>query len=170
MKIGDMIEINRGRYKHWALYIGNGYVIHLVVPGMMFFYKYGSSGFWSAFLSSSPSVSCKGMIIIDTLKDVAAGDPCNIYNYLDDEYKPRRTDVIREDVDKMRGFTIKYDLLGQNCEHFVTFLRYGKSESKQVIKPPPGFISIVNGSSQLKVIVNPGLDFIWVCETCTLMF
>ncbi|KAK6313728.1 hypothetical protein J4Q44_G00151870 [Coregonus suidteri] len=31
----------------------------------------------------------------------------------------------------MRGRTIKYDLLGSNSEHFVTFLRYGESESKQ---------------------------------------
>ncbi|XP_070296741.1 phospholipase A and acyltransferase 4-like [Salvelinus sp. IW2-2015] len=32
MEIGDMIEINRGAYKHWALYIGHGDVIHLVTP------------------------------------------------------------------------------------------------------------------------------------------
>uniref|UniRef100_A0A4W5MCF1 LRAT domain-containing protein n=1 Tax=Hucho hucho TaxID=62062 RepID=A0A4W5MCF1_9TELE len=64
--------------------------------------------------SSSGSVSCKGMITIEMLKDVAAGNPYKINNYLDDE-----------------GHTIPYDVLGNNCEHFVTFLRYGKSESKQ---------------------------------------
>ncbi|XP_020332658.1 phospholipase A and acyltransferase 4-like [Oncorhynchus kisutch] len=123
MKIGDMIEINRGAFKHWALYIGNGKVIHLVTPD--------GSGVLRAFSSSSPSVSCKGMITIDTLKAVADGNPYKINNYLDDKYKPRRTDVIREDVDILKGRTITYDLLGRNCEHFVTFLRYGKSESKQ---------------------------------------
>ncbi|XP_042178436.1 phospholipase A and acyltransferase 4-like [Oncorhynchus tshawytscha] len=125
MEIGDMIEINRGRYKHWALYIGNGEVIHLVVPD-------GPSRVsFCSFSSSSGSVSCKGMITIETLQDVAAGNTYKINNYLDDEYKPRRTDVIMGDVDKMRGRTITYDLLGNNCENFVTFLRYGKSESKQ---------------------------------------
>ncbi|XP_071011857.1 phospholipase A and acyltransferase 4-like [Oncorhynchus clarkii lewisi] len=123
MKIGDMIEITRGTYNHWALYIGNGKVIHVVTPD--------GSGVLTAFSSSSPSVSCKGMIIIDTLKAVADGNPYKINNYLDNKYKPRRTDVIMEDVDILKGRTIKYGLLGRNCEHFVTFLRYGKSKSKQ---------------------------------------
>ncbi|CAB1323837.1 unnamed protein product [Coregonus sp. 'balchen'] len=123
MEIGDMIEINRGPYKHWALYIGNGEVIHLVTPD-----GHSTSGLFSA---SSSSSSCKGMITIDTLTDVAAGDTYKINNYLDDEYNPRTTEVIMEEVDRMRGRTIEYDLLGHNCEHFVTFLRYGESESEQ---------------------------------------
>ncbi|XP_071202837.1 phospholipase A and acyltransferase 4-like [Salvelinus alpinus] len=122
MEFGDMIKINRGTYNHWALYIGNGEVIHVVTTD--------GSGVLSAFSSSSPSLSSKGMIIIDTLKDVAAGNPYTINNYLDDEFKPRPTDVIMKEVDKMRGRTIKYGLLGNNCEHFVTFLRYGKSKSQ----------------------------------------
>uniref|UniRef100_A0A4W5RDB1 LRAT domain-containing protein n=1 Tax=Hucho hucho TaxID=62062 RepID=A0A4W5RDB1_9TELE len=123
MEIGDMIEINRGAFKHWALYIGNGEVIHVVTPD--------GSGLLSAFSSSSASLSCKGMITIDTLMAVENGNTSKINNYLDDEYKPRRTDVIMGEVDKMRGRTIPYDVLGKNCEHFVTFLRYGQSESKQ---------------------------------------
>ncbi|CAB1323839.1 unnamed protein product [Coregonus sp. 'balchen'] len=125
MEIGDMIEINRGAYNHWALYIGNGEVIHFVTPD-------GPSRLaFCSVSSSSGSLSCKGTITIDKLKDMAAGNTYKINNYLDGKYKPRRTDVIMEDVDKMRGRTGKYDVLGQNCEHFVTFLRYGKSESKQ---------------------------------------
>nr|ACO08233.1 Retinoic acid receptor responder protein 3 [Oncorhynchus mykiss] len=126
MEIGDLIEVNRGQYNHWALYIGNGDVIHLVSPD-------GPSKVAFCSVSSfSGSVACsKGMITIETLQDVAAGNTYKINNYLDDEYKPRRTDVIMWDVDKMRGRTIKYNLLGNNCEHFVTFLRYGQSESKQ---------------------------------------
>ncbi|XP_029513016.1 phospholipase A and acyltransferase 4-like [Oncorhynchus nerka] len=126
MEIGDMIEITRVQYKHWALYIGNGKVIQLVTPD-------GPSkvAFCSFSSSSSPSVACKGTITIETLQDVTAGNTYQINNYLDNKYKPRRTDVIMGEVDKMRGSTIKYDLLGRNCEHFVTFLRYGKSKSKQ---------------------------------------
>ncbi|XP_064792134.1 phospholipase A and acyltransferase 4-like [Oncorhynchus masou masou] len=125
METGDMIEVNRGQYKHWALYIGHGKVIQLIVPDGP------SKVAFCSFSSSSGSVSCKGMITIETLQDVAAGNTYKINNYLDNKYKPRPTDVIMGEVDKMRGRTIKYDLLGNNCEHFVTFLRYGKSESKQ---------------------------------------
>ncbi|XP_038858843.1 phospholipase A and acyltransferase 4-like [Salvelinus namaycush] len=125
MEIGDMIEINRGQYKHWALYIGNGEVIHVVTPD-------GPSRVaFCSVSSSSGSLSCKGTITIEMLKDVAAGNTYKIHNYLDDEFKPRPTDVIMGDVDIMRGHTIEYGLLGNNCEHFVTFLRYGKSKSQQ---------------------------------------
>uniref|UniRef100_A0A8K9V1H8 LRAT domain-containing protein n=1 Tax=Oncorhynchus mykiss TaxID=8022 RepID=A0A8K9V1H8_ONCMY len=125
MEIGDMIEINRGAFKHWALYIGHGKVIQLITPD-------GPSRVSFCSVSSfSGSVSCKGMITIETLKDVASRNTYKINNYLDNKYKPRPTDVIMGEVDKMKGRTIKYDVLGNNCEHFVTFLRYGQSESKQ---------------------------------------
>ncbi|KAG5853106.1 hypothetical protein ANANG_G00069580 [Anguilla anguilla] len=29
---GDLIEIFRGTYQHWAVYIGDGFIIHLVPP------------------------------------------------------------------------------------------------------------------------------------------
>jgi len=32
LKAGDLIEIFRKAYSHWALYVGNGYVIHLTPP------------------------------------------------------------------------------------------------------------------------------------------
>uniref|UniRef100_A0A4W5MMK5 LRAT domain-containing protein n=1 Tax=Hucho hucho TaxID=62062 RepID=A0A4W5MMK5_9TELE len=148
MEIGDMIEINRVTYKHWALYIGNGEVIHLVTPDGA-----SSVAFCSASSSSSASLSCKGTITIEALKDVAAGDPYQINNYLDDEYKPRKTDVIMGEVDKMRGRTIKYDLLGNNCEHFVTFLRYGQTESKQA----DDFLEMfLIGSGVVGLTVAPG--------------
>ncbi|XP_023604532.1 HRAS-like suppressor 3 [Myotis lucifugus] len=31
-KPGDLIEIFRPGYQHWALYVGNGYVVHLAPP------------------------------------------------------------------------------------------------------------------------------------------
>lgn len=29
---GDLIEIFRGNYQHWAVYIGDGFVVHLATP------------------------------------------------------------------------------------------------------------------------------------------
>ncbi|XP_041731918.1 phospholipase A and acyltransferase 4 isoform X1 [Coregonus clupeaformis] len=152
MEIGDMIEIKKKMFKHWALYIGNGEVIHLInqdcIPKVAF----------CSVSSSSSSFSCKGMFLIETYEDVTAGKSCRINNYLDDKYKPRTTDVIMEEVNKMRGRTIKYDLLGDNCEHFVTFLRYGKSESKQA----DDFMNrLLIGSAGL-VVVAPAVG---VCAT-----
>lgn len=30
---GDLIEISRLTYSHWAVYVGDGYVVHLPGPG-----------------------------------------------------------------------------------------------------------------------------------------
>ncbi|CDQ87571.1 unnamed protein product [Oncorhynchus mykiss] len=127
MEIGDMIEINRGTYNHWVVDIGNGEIINVVTPDRIFKHRVA----FCSVSSYSGSVSCKGTITIETLKDVASRNTYKINNYLDNKYKPRPTDVIMGEVDKMKGRTIKYDVLGNNCEHFVTFLRYGQSESKQ---------------------------------------
>lgn len=31
-KVGDLIEIFRPFYRHWAIYVGDGYVVHLAPP------------------------------------------------------------------------------------------------------------------------------------------
>lgn len=31
-KPGDLIEIFRGIYQHWAIYVGDDYVVHLAPP------------------------------------------------------------------------------------------------------------------------------------------
>ncbi|XP_053133584.1 uncharacterized protein LOC128337060 isoform X1 [Hemicordylus capensis] len=38
---GDLLEIFRGAYKHWALCVYNGYVVHLTVPGERWPYHWG---------------------------------------------------------------------------------------------------------------------------------
>lgn len=38
LKPGDLIEIFRGIFQHWAVYIGDGYVVHLTAIGESFLY------------------------------------------------------------------------------------------------------------------------------------
>uniref|UniRef100_A0A4W5RP83 LRAT domain-containing protein n=1 Tax=Hucho hucho TaxID=62062 RepID=A0A4W5RP83_9TELE len=104
--IGGMIEINRGTYKYWAVYIGNEELIHVVTPGMII-----------VKLVSEQERSKK-------LEDVAASHVYKINNYLDDKYTPRNIAVIMKEV----GHTIPYNIIGKNYKHFVTYLRYGKLE------------------------------------------
>lgn len=33
LRLGDLIEISRFGYKHWAIYVGGGYVVHLALAG-----------------------------------------------------------------------------------------------------------------------------------------
>lgn len=64
--------------------------------------------------------------------DVIRGDEFHINNLLDDEYEPRERHIIVRDARHLVGRTMEYCVLTHNCEHFVTALRYGQPESRQV--------------------------------------
>ncbi|CAK6449654.1 unnamed protein product [Pipistrellus nathusii] len=124
-KPGDLIEIFRIGYQHWALYVGDGCVIHLAPPD-------GFSG------AGSPSVlsvlSSRGMVKKQRLKDVVGDCPYQVNNHLDQEYTPLPVNKIIRSAEKMVGKQLAYDVLDRNCEHFVTDLRYGKARSRQAEK------------------------------------
>ncbi|XP_058505200.1 phospholipase A and acyltransferase 3-like [Solea solea] len=120
---GDLIEIFRGLYQHWAVYIGKGYVIHLAPPC-----EVAGAG-----ASSFMSVTCdKAIVKRERLWDVVGTDKWQINNILDDKREPRRAPVIVEEAKALVGSVQPYSLRCQNCEHFATELRYGKAESRQV--------------------------------------
>uniref|UniRef100_A0A3B3UNF8 LRAT domain-containing protein n=1 Tax=Poecilia latipinna TaxID=48699 RepID=A0A3B3UNF8_9TELE len=107
-KPGDLIEIFRVGYKHWAIYIGSGFVVHLVVNGEM------------------------GVVMKEKLEDVVGGDRWRINNYLDKKHKPQQIYTIVKQAVGFIGTRLPYNLVSSNCEHFATDLRYGKSTSLQV--------------------------------------
>lgn len=118
---GDLIEIFRGLFHHWAVYIGHGYIVHLVpveAPG-----------------TSSNSMSVlieKAMVKKERLQKVVGPDEWKVNNSLDKEYKPRPLDDIIENANDLIGQELSYSVVIKNCEHFATELRYGKAESSQV--------------------------------------
>lgn len=64
--------------------------------------------------------------------EVVSQHEFQVNNLLDDEYEPRPSRVIVRDACRMAGRVLRYSLTSFNCEHFVTSLRYGKPESRQV--------------------------------------
>lgn len=124
-ELGDLIEIFRGNYQHWALYIGDGYIVHLAPPTEV----PGSS------VNSMMSVFYeKAVVKKDKLWDVVGTNEWKINNGRDSEYKPRAADVIVKEACELVGEELPYCVFRGNCEHFATELRYGKSESRQVQK------------------------------------
>ncbi|KAJ8338001.1 hypothetical protein SKAU_G00369670 [Synaphobranchus kaupii] len=120
---GDLIEILRGTYQHWAVYIGNGFVIHLAPPT-----ESARGGAYSMM-----SVLCdKAKVKQEELWEVVGDDEYHINNLLDDKYKPRSRRDIVKDAQSLLGQEQPYCVLNRNCEHFATELRYGKAESRQV--------------------------------------
>ncbi|XP_074860640.1 phospholipase A and acyltransferase 1 isoform X2 [Carettochelys insculpta] len=120
---GDLIEIFRPAYQHWALYLGDGYVIN-VAP-----VEEGAA----ALLASAKSVfSRKALVRMQLLKDVVGSDTHRINNKYDGAYAPLPVEQIIRHSEFLIGQEVSYDLLGSNCEHFVTLLRYGEGVSEQV--------------------------------------
>ncbi|XP_014824073.1 PREDICTED: retinoic acid receptor responder protein 3-like [Poecilia mexicana] len=133
-KPGDLIEIFRVGYKHWAIYIGSGFVVHLVVNGL------GSSS-----SCSLPAPGEMGVVMKEKLEDVVGGDRWRINNYLDKKYKPQQIYAIVKQAVGFIGTRLPYNLVSSNCEHFATDLRYGKSTSLQVVKAGAGIGGTVAG-------------------------
>ncbi|XP_075902469.1 phospholipase A and acyltransferase 3-like isoform X2 [Nelusetta ayraudi] len=82
-KPGDLIEVRRNGYQHWALYVGDESVVHLT----------SKSG-----VSSRMSVGGdKGLIQNQKLCDVVGSNRWKINNVMDKKYKPRPADDIVRD-------------------------------------------------------------------------
>nr|XP_004051454.1 phospholipase A and acyltransferase 4 [Gorilla gorilla gorilla] len=146
-KPGDLIEIFRLGYEHWALYIGDGYVIHLAPPS-----EYPGAGSSSVFSVLSNSAEVKR----ERLEDVVGGCCYRVNNSLDHEYQPRPVEVIISSAKEMVGQKMKYSIVSRNCEHFVTQLRYGKSRCKQVEKAKVE----VGVATALGILVIAGCSFV----------
>lgn len=66
------------------------------------------------------------------LKDVVGNDTYRINNKYDETYSPLPVDEVMKRSEFVIGQEVAYDLLVNNCEHFVTLLRYGEGVSEQV--------------------------------------
>ena len=106
---GDLIEFKRayGVYCHWAVYIGNGYVVN-----------YGRK-------DPTPAIVQKEKLIIKVAEDC----PCRINNLTgaasDLNLTPFPRDEIVERTLAKVGKKYEYKLSKNNCECFATECRYG---------------------------------------------
>lgn len=87
----------------------------------------------AAAMSSVKSVfTRKAVVRMQLLKDVVGGDTFRVNNKYDSSHTPLPVSEIIERAQLLIGQEVSYDLLGSNCEHFVTLLRYGEGVSEQV--------------------------------------
>uniref|UniRef100_A0A8C5R7A2 LRAT domain-containing protein n=1 Tax=Leptobrachium leishanense TaxID=445787 RepID=A0A8C5R7A2_9ANUR len=117
-KPGDLIEYQRVGYQHWGIYVGDGDVVHLTDQD-------GISSLSSAFGASA-------VVKKDRMEKVADGCDYKVNNKYDEKRTPLPIrKVVQAALDKV-GEKLNYSLTRENCEHFVTELRYGEAFSDQV--------------------------------------
>uniref|UniRef100_A0A914HBJ2 LRAT domain-containing protein n=1 Tax=Globodera rostochiensis TaxID=31243 RepID=A0A914HBJ2_GLORO len=136
---GDLVEIRRGSYTHWTVYIGrvNGQalVIHistdssdLGVSTKKEFVKKVAKG-------------CAAIVRSDPFLSVASTDLCRVNNSLDASRRPFPPSIIVERALTKLG-TGGYNIIRNNCEHFAKWCRYALRESDQSIFGHAGMVCV----------------------------
>ncbi|NWW15109.1 PA216 protein, partial [Falcunculus frontatus] len=118
---GDLIEIDRGIYQHWALYVGDGYVIHVT-----------DSSDISLSVKSVSNLTGMAKVKKELLKDVVGDNKWCVNNKYDRSCTPLPVKEIIQRAEEWIDKEVPYSLLLRNCEHFVTMLRYKDPVSDQV--------------------------------------
>uniref|UniRef100_A0A8C5R2Z0 LRAT domain-containing protein n=1 Tax=Leptobrachium leishanense TaxID=445787 RepID=A0A8C5R2Z0_9ANUR len=107
--LGDLLEFPRDRYSHWGVYVGDEKIVHVIAESLV-----------------------RGSVMKQLVTVVADGNRYRVNNKYDKRCAPRKPKEIVKSADKEVGNLTDYNLLTNNCEHFATMMRYGKTFSDQV--------------------------------------
>ncbi|CEF61882.1 LRAT-like domain-containing protein [Strongyloides ratti] len=137
MKPGDMIEfesyiLGLKTYGHWGIFLGikeNQYILIHMARELI---KKNVPSYWNQFTNIFQQNDGQMSIHLTNLENAAFSDQTGrINNYLDNEKTPNSAKYIREIAAKALKKEIDYCLITNNCEHFVTELRYNEKISLQ---------------------------------------
>ncbi|XP_015276038.1 PREDICTED: HRAS-like suppressor 3 [Gekko japonicus] len=124
LKPGDLVEIFRSAYQHWAIYVGDKMVVHLAAEC-----DHLADGIPLALTSSGAFVKK------DWLEHVVRKDRYRVNNKYDETHSPLPLSKILWQAEELVGKEMPYDLTPHNCENFVLELRYGVDMNEQVRVP-----------------------------------
>lgn len=136
---GDLLEVPRTLFVHFGIYLGENRVAHLM-PDIL-------PAFTDDRRQIQRVVTNKRLILgvitktasirVDTVEDFAYGGSI-LVNHMDRLFKDQvlGSEEAARRAEKLVGATA-YSLLWNNCEHFVTYCRYGAAVSFQTDKVRP---------------------------------
>ncbi|KAM6960267.1 lecithin retinol acyltransferase-like [Tautogolabrus adspersus] len=130
---GDLLEVPRTLFTHFGIYLGEDRVAHLI-PDIL-----------PALTSDSRQIqrlvtntrlllgvlSKRASIRTDSVEDFAYGAGI-LLNHMDRAVlrSPLTGEEVAQRAERLVG-SVSYSLLWNNCEHFVTYCRYGTAQSLQ---------------------------------------
>ncbi|CAC5424357.1 PLA2G16 [Mytilus coruscus] len=127
----DLIEIKRGIYSHWAVYSGNGNVIHLT--GIAGPSNSNSNSSHLLYVCGVPFA--KAAVKEESLYSVVWGSKAEKNNGKDWFLRWFKMFPACEIVQRARSKIgpIGYNIVWKNCKHVATWCRYGLKISYQVL-------------------------------------
>jgi len=127
MKPGDLIEIPRGNYSHYAVCVGGGDLVHLTGGND----GIDASNIFNLSLGASGRELNKARVCRNNFWEVVGNSAAKIDYRKDMRESPLSTDqIIRNALSRIGEEG--YNLIWKNCEHFATWCRYGVEFSEQI--------------------------------------
>ncbi|XP_070777827.1 lecithin retinol acyltransferase a [Enoplosus armatus] len=136
LRRGDQLEVPRSLFTHHGIYLGDNKVAHLI-PDILPVLTNDEKLIGSVITNKRLILGCIykcATVRVDTLEDFAYGS--NILVNLMDKMTTNQAfpnETVAKRAEKLIG-AIPYSLLWNNCEHFVTYCRYGCAASRQTEK------------------------------------
>lgn len=133
---GDVLEVPRTHLTHYGIYLGDNRVAHMM-PDILLALT-DDKGLTQKVVSNKRLIlgviGRVASIRVDTVEDFAYGAEI-LVNHLDRSLKKKAllNEEVAQRAEKLLG-TTPYSLLWNNCEHFVTYCRFGTAISPQADK------------------------------------
>ncbi|XP_034542827.1 lecithin retinol acyltransferase a [Notolabrus celidotus] len=136
LRRGDLLEVPRTLFNHYGIYLGDHKVAHLI-PDILPVFTTDQNLISSVITNKRLILGCMyrcATVRVDTLEDFAYGSSI-LVNRMDMMMKSHAlpNEDVAKRAEKLIG-GIQYSLLWNNCEHFVTYCRYGSAASRQTEK------------------------------------
>ncbi|XP_060786941.1 phospholipase A and acyltransferase 4-like [Neoarius graeffei] len=131
---GDLIEfVYPIGYSHWGVYDGDGYIIHFAVAD--------ESELMQTFRTCLQTIFpvCGDLLLGETqirrqrLAEVNVPQGARVLvNNTQHTFQPSEPEDMQRRRYALLNIQLPYKLFTQNCEHFATFVRYGKAVCNQI--------------------------------------
>ncbi|XP_049922363.1 lecithin retinol acyltransferase-like [Epinephelus moara] len=130
---GDLLEVPRTLFTHFGIYLGDNRVAHLI-PDILPVLTANSKQIQEMVTNTRlllGVLSKRASIRVDSVEDFAYGAGI-LLNAMDRAVRrsPLSGEEVARRAERLVG-TVSYSLLWNNCEHFVTYCRYGTAQSLQ---------------------------------------
>ncbi|KAF7646537.1 hypothetical protein LDENG_00185630, partial [Lucifuga dentata] len=130
---GDLLEVPRTLFTHFGIYLGENRVAHLI-PDILPLLTPDSRQIQEMVTNTRlllGVLSKQASVRVDSVEDFAYGAGI-LLNAMDGvaRRRPLANEEVAGRAERLLG-SVPYSLLWNNCEHFVTYCRYGTAASLQ---------------------------------------